>query len=283
MPASASEIKSVVLKEDDFGHEMRVGQTVRSFPLIQVQHGGTYTDSVTQKPRQFDYRCWLRQGDAQLKLSVECKNLSLSNPLVVCGTKRRKNEAFHELIESRQGTFQRRGATFTGLSSITRHALMEDCFYLPDEFVGKSLIRIQTDKNPMVKTSDADIYDKWSQALSSSVELAQSACGAAMEFKVNHFYTAILPIVVVPDRSLWSVAYDITGGISADPVEADSCELFVGRDIEVNGPIRTPNYQRFMFSHVHFFTLNGFASFLSKMVTDEHAWGKIFTDSTVEV
>src|SRR5713101_7395856 len=106
MQLSPSDIRNVVAKEDDFGHEMRVGHVVRSVPAIAVQHGGTYTDPVSGKPRQFDYRCTLRKGAARLSLAVECKNLSPSSPLVVCGIKRREDEAFHDLIESRIGTFR---------------------------------------------------------------------------------------------------------------------------------------------------------------------------------
>lgn len=283
MPISPSDIRNIVTREDDFGHEMRVGHAIRSCPAIQVQHGGTYTDSITQKPRQFDYRCWLRKGGASLSLAVECKNLSPSVPLVVCGIGRREDEAFHDLIESRQGTFKRRAATLVGLSSVTRRATREDAFYPPKDFVGKSLVRIQTDKNPMVRTQDSDVYDKWAQALSSAVELAESACSSAKSFSVAHFFTAVLPVVVVPDDLLWRVVYDENGSVPTDPVQVKECELFVGREIEVGGAKGTPLFHRFTFSHVHFFTLTGFGSFLSKMAINEHAWTKLFTGKSLEI
>src|SRR5436309_342505 len=198
MPISPSDIRNVVAKEDDFGHEMRVGHVIRVCPAIQVQHGGTYTDSVTQKPRQFDFRCWLRKEGESLSLAIECKNLSPSVPLVVCGIRRREDEAFHELIESRQGRFKRGSAIVAGLSSVTRRASGEDAFYPPKGFVGKSLLRIQTDKNPIVRTQDSDVYDKWAQALSSAVELAESACRFAKSFSLPRFLTAVLPVVIVP-------------------------------------------------------------------------------------
>src|SRR5881394_80928 len=126
MPISPSDILNVVTREDDFGHEMRVGHAIRDCPAIRMQHGGTYTDSVTQKPRQFDYRCWLRKERTGLSLAVECKNLSPFVPLVVCGIERCEDEAFHDLIESRWGTFKRRAATLLGPSSVTRRATRED-------------------------------------------------------------------------------------------------------------------------------------------------------------
>ena len=120
MSITTTDIRNVITKEDDFGHEMRVGHVIANHPMIKVQHGGTYTDSVTQKPRQFDYRCWIRKENACLALAVECKNLGSSLPLVVCGRRRPEDEAFHDLIESRQGTFKRHSATFAGLSSVEK-------------------------------------------------------------------------------------------------------------------------------------------------------------------
>jgi hypothetical protein len=65
MTISASDIQNIVLQEDDFGHEMRVGGIFNNikFPTINfspacflpLRHGGTYIDPVTQKTRQFDY------------------------------------------------------------------------------------------------------------------------------------------------------------------------------------------------------------------------------------
>jgi hypothetical protein len=283
MQISPSDILSVVTREDDFGHEMRVGHAIRSCPAIQVQHGGTYTDTVTQKPRQFDYRCWLRKETAGLSLAVECKNLSPVVPLVVCGAARCEDEAFHDLIESRHGTFKRRSATIVGRSSVTRRATQENSFYPPRSFVGKSLVRVQTDKHPMIRTQDSDVYDKWAQALSSAVELAQSACNSAKDLSLPRFFTAVLPVVVVPDDLLWKVVNDDNGGVSTTPGQVKECELFVGREIEVGGEKGTPLFHQFTFSHVHFFTLTGFGSFLSKMAVNEHAWANLLTDRSLEI
>jgi len=280
---SPSDIRNVVAKEDDFGHEMRVGHIIRSVPAILLQHGGTYTDPVTQKPRQFDYRCSLIKEATCLSLAVECKNLSPSVPLVVCGTKRRENEAFHDVIESRKGVFKRGSATVVGSSSVTRRASGEDAFYPPGDFVGKSLVRIQADKTPIVRTPDSDVYDKWAQALSSAVGLVESACRFPKGVSSPRFFTAVLPIVVVPDDLLWNAAYDDNGSISTDPAQVKGCELFVGREIEVGGEKGTPWFHRFTLSHVHFFTLAGFSSFLSKVAVNEYVWTKLFTDKSFEI
>ena len=283
MTVLPADIRSVVTEEDDFGHELRVGHAIRECEAIEVQHGGTYTDSVTQKPRQFDYRCLLRKEEAMLSLAVECKNLSPNAPLIICGLGRREDEAFHHVIESQIGLIHRSWGVVDGLLSTTRRASREDAFYNSKKFVGKSLVRIQASKKPMSRTQDSDVYDKWAQALSSAVGLAQSACDYAQTFRVARFLTAVIPAVVVPDGVLWRMVYDENGSVSCDPAQVDACEFFVGREIEIGGEKGTPFFHRYTFSHVHFFTLTGFGSFLSKMAVNTHAWNKLFTDQSVEV
>lgn len=293
MPISASDIKDVVLKEDDFGHEMRVGKVIRAISGIQIEHGGTYIDSVTGKPRQFDFRCSLRKDSAELHLAVECKNLNPSAPLVMCGTKRQNNEAFHDLIESRLGSAspgKKNVLYVSGTSSATFRASRDNAFYLPGKFVGKSLVRIKpapnsSSGNSFVSVPDSDIYDKWSQALSSSVDLAELACDRAGHYRAPKFYTIVLPVVVVPDDSLWIVDYDDSGCVCKPPEQVNACELFVGREIKV-----TKEWfpHQFTLSHIHFFTIGGFASFLSDMAPDDNnwiknTWVKFFTGQAQEI
>jgi hypothetical protein len=277
-----AEIRNVVTREDDFGHEMRVGNVIRSSVDAQVRHAGTYTDPVTQKPRQFDYRCAITKGCARLCLAIECKNLSLSNPMVMCGTMRHESEAFHDLVEARNGHFQRRGGSIIGFSSITRRATRQDSFYDTDKFVGKSIVRIQTDRTPMARTQDADIYDKWSQAISSAIGLAEAACNFPSDGTPPKFLVSILPVVVVPDRVMWVASYDQKGDVEDDPKEIDACELYVAKEIEL-GEKGTPLFHRFSFSHVHFFTVSGFGAFLSKVVGDEDVWSRLLTDKAREL
>src|SRR5436309_4490445 len=89
VPIDPADIRKAISGADDFGHEMRVRNLLEVTPAINFEHGGTYKDEVTGKPRQFDFRCSLRKGDALLSLAVECKNLSNESPLVMSGTWRR--------------------------------------------------------------------------------------------------------------------------------------------------------------------------------------------------
>jgi len=279
MPITPSDVRKVVTDEDDFGHEMRVGALLQITPAIEFEHGGTYKDEVTGKPRQFDFRCSLRKETALLSLAVECKNLSVEAPLVMSGTWRRKKEAFHDLIESRTGRFEMGSTITVGLSSITRRSQSEDSFYPPKKFVGKSLLRIKTSKNVPVAVPDADIYDRWAQALASAIDLARGACDLSKKFQRAHVFCAVLPIVVVANGALWTVTYDEKGDILGDPTTVSNCELYVGRSITLG---QKPIAHRFSFTHVHFFTLDGFDSFLSRMTMNEKAWAKLFNTEASE-
>jgi hypothetical protein len=289
MAITAADIRDLVSREDDFGHEMRVGHVMRGHLSGRIEHGWTYVDPVSEKPRQFDFRWRFQKDNTVLHLAVECKNLNSEVPLVVCGRERVGPEAFHMLVESRSGTFSYRSAkggidrVVDGLSSITREARGHESFYPPGDFVGKNLIRIRPDKpekGRYVVTSDADIYDKWSQALASAFDLTLAACNLSKSFGRSHVYSAILPIVVLPDEVLWTVTYDINGKIVGDASKTNGCQFYVGREVRFG---ETGFRQRFCFSHIHFFTLSGFALFLVEITQDTEAWQRLFNLKAEEI
>jgi len=285
MSISPSEIQSIVLKEDDFGHEMRVGKVIRDIPDIKMQHGGTYIDSVTGKPRQFDFRCSMQKESAELNLAVECKNLNSLAPLVICGTKRQNDEAFHDLIGWRPGSGYAHVQYSSSPIPVTFRAKGDHAFYKPNNFVGKSLVRIKPNQNkqapsPFIADSDSDVYEKWAQALSSSVGLIETARQRAMLQRGAEYCTTVLPAVVVPDDSIWKVEYDDNGSVCGQPEQVNKCELFVGRNILLNDQV-FPHH--FKFSHIHFFTISGFSSFLSDMASDTNVWNNLFTISSQQI
>jgi hypothetical protein len=103
----SEDIQQALLDDNDFGHELHVGQALSSFPptrhgkpsICFVEHGGTYIDRVSEKPRQFDYRCGIenREDNARLVMALECKNLWSKNPLVVCGRARTESGSIPRL------------------------------------------------------------------------------------------------------------------------------------------------------------------------------------------
>ena len=167
MSITPEDIKQVVLSEDDFGHEMRVGNILKRLQLptlfseevrlFNPEHGGTYIDPVTGKPRQFDYRYKIAKADGSqsVHIAIECKNIGADSPVIVCGRPRTDEESFHAFILR------------TGIGMFEKNIVGVQSRYKPDAFVGKSILRIRKNKNGYEGDSDAEIYDRWSQALAS--------------------------------------------------------------------------------------------------------------------
>ncbi len=275
MPISAADIQQIASKEDDFGHEMRVGSVIRS-TLPKCSHAGTYTDPVSRKPRQFDYRCSIRDQANQVMLAVECKNLNPSCPLVVCGAAREKGESFHEIIQTHgpgQGILMN-GAWVQGPLSQTMRTWGNQ-YYREGKFVGKSLLRLKLDqKQKLQRVPDEDVYERWAQAISSAVGVANSVCDDAFHFQES-IASAVLPVVVVPDDSLWIVWYAGNGALEQAPEQVAECEFYVERGVKVGA---SPKPHRFTFSHIHFFTLAGFSAFTSELARPERSviWERLF-------
>jgi hypothetical protein len=285
MQITPQDVRKVVTEEDDFAHEMQVAATLREFPAYQVSHGGTYTDSITGKPRQYDFRASLSKDDAEVFLSIESKNLSPRSPLVVCGRPRLENESFHDLIDSRVGTFKKKSVVFQGLSSTTLRAKGENSFYPPGQFTGKSLLRLKADKQPISSVSDTDVYDKWAQALSSLVDSIYAACRLAGELHKQHYYSAFLPLVVVPNATLWQCEYDLKGSVSSDPLLVDECMFFVGQQHRTGADAEKKRVTQhdFAISHIHFCTVRGLRSLLSRLAVDDQAWAQLLTRHAFEI
>jgi hypothetical protein len=170
MTITPENVRKAVSDEDDFSHEMKVAALLAKLPAYDVSHGGTYTDSVTHKPRQYDFRVSIEKDEGRVSLTIECKNLNAQSPLVICGRPREANESFHDLIHSRIGTFETAAGKASGLSSVTLRARDRDSLYPINGFAGKSLLRLKSGSNALCRVSDDDVYDKWSQALSSAVD-----------------------------------------------------------------------------------------------------------------
>lgn len=271
MPITPSEIQDVVLREDDFGHEMRVGGILKDVQAPQsafikarvsrLDHGGTYTDSVTGKTRQFDYRCRISKGFEGLHnilLAVECKNLNTELPLVVCGRNRNEKEAYHLVIardEEKRVTI----AKVEGMSSL----------YEPRGFVGKSLLRMKMKDKKLCSDGDSEIYDKWSQALASSRDLAYEFANANATTE-KRGYAFLMPMVIVPDNSLWTVSYNDNGTIQDAPKQVDLCDFYVDQKLSIKFP--------FVLTHIHFATLKGLSKMLEQYADgDFYKWDKIFS------
>ncbi len=79
----------------------------------------------------------------------------------------------------------------------------------------------------------------------------------------------ILPVLVVPDKTLWSVDYDSVGSISP-PQRLDEVTLYVARSYLLHG-------QQFVISHLHICTETGFDKLLARISEDNAWWETAFS------
>lgn len=281
MSIKPEDVKTAVLDGDDLGHELRVGRLFEDAAdkasrqqRLQIDfntlgHGGTYVDSISKKLRQFDYRFKLSHrspGDRQecVFLAVECKNFHPASPLVICGRDRTDDESYYAFVESladNQFAFPPRP------KKIARG--INNRFYKPGEFVGKSPLRLKDRKGKLEAASDDDIYDKYSQALASSVELVDTACRLAQPRGFGRVASLVIPLVVVPDGLLWKVHYSAKGDLITEPSQVPECEFFVAKKLK-SGDFH------FVITHVHFVTMQGFSSFLAGLCSSPKIWEWMF-------
>jgi hypothetical protein len=258
---TAEEVRRAATDGDDFGHEMRTLGVIRSFSNLSYEHGGTYVDSVTKKARQFDFRVWAKDDtDCFVRLAIEAKNLAEGVPVVVSGCARRADESYHELYIG----------GVPGTEDYPRRLSPSRRLYPPDEFVGKSLMRLRRTKGSggklgqLAAEPDSDVYDRWAQALASAYGLFQVA-GDDTKVGRKEQRTLIIPVVVVPNGRLWKIRYDQDGAVLEDPSEVDECHVYVEHRFEWRKDAR---YMRqYTISHFHLVTLTGLTFFLNKIST----------------
>lgn len=258
-PINSSDLTNYLSSTDDFQFEIDVFRSCAQYDAA-AEHGGTYQDPVTGKDRQFDIRMKFTQGSCVLRLAVECKNLKLNYPLLVSRVPRRREEAYHEAI--RVGRFGLDSQPFSSAHTV----------YRKGELVGKSTTQVGRTLNGDITSGDAEVYDKWSQALASSLDLL---CLAAHEPEAKTgevVTTVVLPVLVVANDTLWAADYSLKGERIDEPHQLNDCTIYIGKKYSFSTS-RHPLQHRL--SHLHVFTKKGFDDFLQRM-KQEDDWDEFF-------
>ena len=260
---TAEDLEAYVETISDFAFEQRVFARLVEL-RFEAKHNGTYSDPVTGKPREFDIRATMSLTDRihqktkfQIFLAVECKNIGKNSPLLVATVPRGETESFHEFF-----LVQKVG---DGVKDPTcKRTRVERQLYGARKPVGKDCHQVgRLQSNGELSGDDRELYDKWSQAISSAHDLADDATRHNdKELNMYDQATAVFPVVVVPDSTLWTVAYDGKGKITASPKQVDHVEYFVGAEVVRNG-VRV-----MQISHLHFCTLSGIDLMLDNLSTD---------------
>jgi hypothetical protein len=232
----------------DFAFELKILRQLNDMNF-KCYHGGGYQDPVTGKTRQFDIRCYLSWQHRSAFLAVECKNLSQSFPLLVSRMPRDESEAFLDLIV----TNYFKGGT----RAIPRTKLP---LYPVDEPVGKSCAQVGRDLKNEIVTDDKEVYEKWSQGLASMQEILRDLWYHFPKREDKIWQLIALPIVVVPNNTLWTVDYDEKGSRVRGPEPCDRCSHFVGKEY------KEPDGLFCNISHVEFVTEHGLTSFVETWI-----------------
>jgi hypothetical protein len=250
--------------DSDFAFEMTTLQLLKSLPF-KCEHGGTYKDSVTGVARQFDIRAHTRVGSSWFYLAIECKNVRENFPLLISCVPRHGREASHDVLLTFQPDLWPQ-SSFVPFEVSTLAASVEsggDDPYRSRGPVGKACVQVGRDSKGEFQDVGKDIYERWSQSLSSAHELVARASrydrARGLQFSV------VVPFVVVPDDRLWQVTYDDNGRKTSSPTRVDRVSYYVDHAVSLGAE---QQYIQYRISHVEFVTQRGLESLIKWMISE---------------
>jgi hypothetical protein len=253
-PTTQENLNKFVAECSDFNFEMRVLHTLRSLGMDCV-HSGTYQDPITNKIRQFDIRARRELQGCRLALAVECKNLSPESPLLLSAVPRVTEEAFHQLIYTPKN----------GLSTDIYHVGHGNSPYKIGDLVAKQTDQVKASARGLT-SDDKTTFEKIAQAVSSSWEFVRQYAPVK-----SQWLTAILPVLVLPERGLWQVDYSDDGSIVEMPRQLSQSTLFLDHAWSVRGDgVRAD--LNFRISHLEIVTIDALTTWLDA----QYAYGGLF-------
>ncbi len=270
-PISAADIEKYAVEQSDLAFEMEILRLVKQNCSGETRWGGLYYDPHTGKQRQYDIQTELPSQPFSpqnwIKLAIECKHLKPNYPLVVCCTPRNGHEQFIDvwqwppMAEEHFALDENGNAVHCAAISdphYRRHICSPTLFYSLNRPVGRSLDQVGKNGEGDWITEDSSIFDKWSQALASLHSLLDDTL--TCNRPGNHWNLVFLPVVVVPDGTLWQINYSSNGQQTEPPKQVNSIRYWVDITYNFDKGLRKESYR---ISHLHFFTKTGLANFLN--------------------
>lgn len=282
---TANDLVDYLATESDFAFEAQTVKKMRDLGF-QVQHGGTYTDTVTSKPRQFDIRATLASDRRVIRLAIECKNLKKTFPLLVTCLPRCDQEAFQHVtfsINLDTYTFREfnRGPTSRAMQprSRTLEISGSNCMYHLQKPVGKVLTQVQRLDNQTFNVNDSEVYGKWSQAISSAEDLVTLAEEDGEQSSLGYCFSGIWPVLIVPSGTLWQCSFDFDGNQTSAPALTHRAQLFVAKECHPRShfPPSTP----YTFSHLEILTSDGLQQFIDQITNYDMLIPQHLVESTL--
>lgn len=273
-PIGIDALEEYLNEASDFSFELRILKKLTEMG-ISCDHGGQYRDPDTKKYREFDLRVSLTQGAATFVAAIECKSIGLHFPLLVSCVHRRETEAFHEAFLHSKKKSQDASSPFY-LPHIEMPSAMHgirigtSALYPTGEPVGKSTAQVGRYANKEdLHVNDAEFFEKWSQALQSLDDLVDNISDDELVDivgSVKPHWAIALPIVVIPDGTLWTVNYSDDGSKEGSPSQVDRASIFIGR--EYKGLMPGGSY---IVSHLEVMTETGLATFFGDYLMKDKA------------
>lgn len=281
-PVGSETLQAYLNEASDFAFELAVLRLLNEKGVI-CDHGGQYEDPATKKFREFDIRFRHTKGQITVSAAVECKSIGANFPLLVSTVPRKPEEAFHEIFIHSREVEARRSGQFGGVVTSTVPSgpipgvkVRPSCLYPAGLQVGKSTAQVgKKEVGGEIVANDAEFFEKWTQALQSLDDLIDEIGSKVFIHKVwdgNLHYALALPIVVVPDGTLWSVGYDDFGTCTNEPFSTDRVSILVRRSI--GGFAMSPELN---VSHLEVMTKTGLSNFVDEFLADAEKLEKFIT------
>lgn len=290
------EIIKALETDSSFSFEMEVLQAL-SNKKFQCDHSGLYIDPYTKKNREFDIRARLNVKDNwHINLAVECKKIDPESPLIIHSTMIPINDRVHSLIINYSNYKKESSSTISFIDNASAiyganfaKALNHQVRYkdtpkgsFPSltssfEFVGRSMDQLKSKmvgKDKVYTLNDSEIHEKFSQAQHSLVEMIEDSYN--FEYKkgpVRHQFFN-LPILVVPNNTLWEQRYNPDGKKNGEPYPIKRVPFYINKTYQDEFHKYTPSFfLRFM----EIVTFDGLTEFLETMLnTDDGFQNTVF-------
>lgn len=259
-PVTRENLEAFMKTQDDFALELFAYSLARDNGFAAT-HAGSYTDRITGKTRQFDVRAILECAEGfHINLAIECKALRPSFPLLVSQIPRLRSESFqHVVVSVGERWIGERKHNWISPSTI----LLDDSrsLYPAEKYVGKALVQVGMTEGGGFISNDYEVFDKWGQAIASASGLIQQAARRQNNFLGVAHLTVVLPVLVVPDQTLWAAKYSEFGVLKHGPTQEDEVEFYLGNEqvFTENGNKLNVNV-----SHMHVVTKTGLVDFLQR-------------------
>ena len=197
---------------------------------------------------------------------------------------RRRQESYHEVIINCPPTaIDLKGGNRIIVKGHQASSIRLDTapfYYPPCQQVGKATTQLgRLAKESGFMDGDAQVYDRWAQAIASTHDLVVKAGTANTLYNTPYFFSATIPVMVVPDGTLWVANHTDNGVLTKPFKQVREVSYFVGKEYSVVGEC---NYKHTI-SHLHIYTLDAFTAFINTIIGGGQVWDVVFDFHRMQV